>query len=837
MHPYTDLAKSLEAGFLDYSVPSKREYLPQLLVNDKTAGKKVLTTMLNELRVCNEFWFSVAFVTKSGVATLINSLKELEEKNIKGKILVSQYQNFTQPEALRSLLCFKNIDLRIAVKGEFHAKGYLFKKAHGFDLIIGSSNLTAAALCSNKEWNLKVSSTENGNLITNTIKEFTNEFVQAIPVSEEFIKAYEEIYKKEQDKLTQIQGYISQHNVITPNSMQVEALNNLRKLRAENKDKALLISATGTGKTYLSAFDVKEVNPRKCLFVVHRGNIAKAALKSYQQIFGNSRTMGMYSGGTREKNSDFLFATIQTICKNESLCQFPSNHFDYIIIDETHRSGAESYQKILNHFTPKFLLGMTATPERTDGFDIFKQFNYNIAYEIRLHRALEEQMLCSFHYYGVTDISINNKIIEEDAAFSLLTADERIDRIIEKAKFYGCDNGQLRGLVFCSKVDESNALAKAFKERGYKALSLSGANSVEERAEAISRLESDNENDKLDYIFTVDIFNEGIDIPRVNQIIMLRPTQSAIVFVQQLGRGLRKTDGKEFVTIIDFIGNYSNNYLVPIALYGDTTYNKDNLRKLIVGGSSLIPGASTVNFDRIAKEQIFTAIDTANLSTKKDLLKDYKLLKYEIGKIPMMMDFVEHGSRDPFLYVNYSKSYFNFVAEEEDSLRFSLSSKEKRLLELLSINIANGKRIEEVLILMELLNKNAVAFSDVQLLMLDQFGLSTNEATFHSCINNLNFTFINAPEKVVSLKNNSIKIENEFAEYLKNIVFKEFVKDLLEYAQANYKGHFDKSRYVDGFILYHKYSRKDVCRILNWEKDEHSTMYGYKVKHNTCFPQ
>ncbi|WP_205804419.1 DEAD/DEAH box helicase [Methanolobus halotolerans] len=284
--------------------------------------------------------------------------------------------------------------------------------------------------------------------------------------------------------------------------MQKEALASLKDLRSQNKKKALLISATGTGKTYLSAFDVKTYNPKKFLFIVHRRNIAENAMKSFKNIFGNERRMGIYSGNERKIDADFIFSTIQTISRYEHLSRFDEEHFDYIVIDETHRAGAESYQKILHHFKPKFLLGMTATPERTDGFDIFSQFEHNIAYEIRLHRALEEKMLSNFHYFGVTDITVDGKVLDENTAFSLLTAKERVTRIIEKAEFYGCDNGCTRGLIFCSSVAESQELSDAFNSIGYRTVSLSGNNTEKERIDAINRLESSDPSEKLDYIFT-----------------------------------------------------------------------------------------------------------------------------------------------------------------------------------------------------------------------------------------------------------------------------------------------------------------------------------------------
>ncbi len=403
--------------------------------------------------------------------------------------------------------------------------------------------------------------------------------------------------------------------------MQIEALKNLELLRGNKKNKALIISATGTGKTYLSAFDAKAFKAKKLLFVVHRLTIAKDSLNTFRIVFGNERTMGLYSGDQRALDCDFVFSTIQTISKLTHLENFSKHHFDYIIIDETHRSGADSYLRLIKHFEPKFLLGMTATPERTDGNDIFQLFDHNIAYEIRLNRAMEEEMLCSFHYYGVTDLLIDNTEVDNFSDFNLLISDERVNRIIEQANFYGTDNGIIRGLIFCSRKDEANKLSILFNSKGYKTVALTGDSSEEERAKAIEKLESDNLEEKLDYIFTVDIFNEGIDIPKINQIIMLRPTLSSIIFIQQLGRGLRKVEAKGYLTVIDFIGNYQNNYLIPIALYGDTSYNKDSLRKLITEGSRMIPGASTINFDKITKEKIFESIDSANMQLYADLKK------------------------------------------------------------------------------------------------------------------------------------------------------------------------------------------------------------------------
>ena len=827
---------SLQTGFVDKTILSNLVYQPSLLVNQKKPPLKVLSTIIHELEYCNEFFISVAFVTNSGVATIINKLKELENRKIKGKILVSQYLNFTEPEALKQLYKFKNIELRIATTGNAHAKGYIFKNKEHYNLIVGSSNLTANALSTNKEWNIKISALDNSGLVEKVLNEFHSDFKKATPVDDKFILSYEDIYKSQLlfDNRKKLENTAKLDVEVIPNSMQVEALKNLKKLRSENRNKALLISATGTGKTYLSAFDAKAVNPKKLLFVVHRLTIAKNSLSTFKNVFGAEKTMGLYSGSQRDLDCDFVFSTIQTISKANHLDKFSKDHFDYIIIDETHRSGADSYLRLLNHFEPKFLLGMTATPERTDGEDIFKLFDHNIAYEIRLNRAMEEEMLSTFHYYGVTDLSIDNQVIDNRSDFRYLVSSERVERIIEQAEFYGSDNGITRGLIFCSRINEAIELSDLFNAKGYKTEALTGDNSEEERAIAIEKLESDNLSNKLDYIFTVDIFNEGIDIPKINQIIMLRPTESAIIFIQQLGRGLRKVDGKSYLTVIDFIGNYANNYLVPIALYGDTSYNKDTLRKLITEGSRMIPGASTINFDEITKEKIFQSIDSANMSLFTDLKNDYNLLKFKLGRIPMMMDFIEHGSRNPFLFVDYSNSYFNFVKRVENSTNLVLSPNELSLLELFAKEINNSKRIEECLIIQALLNNDKLFIHELKENVLKKYDYLITDDTIKSCINNLNFKFVRKEKDVIRFENGYFMLSDSFRGFLQNNLFKDFLKDNIEYSIFSYNKLFKKDLFQDGFILYQKYSRKDVCRILNWEFNEEATVYGYKLKNNSC---
>jgi len=826
-----NLKQSLLKGYISEKEESKFELLPEFLINDAASNQKVLTTIIKELQNCEEFWFSVAFITTSGVATLMNTLIELKKRNIKGRIVGSKYLNFTQPLALERLLeNFSNIELRIAEQGDFHAKGYLFRKGETYNMIIGSSNLTSAALSKNKEWNLKISAQKESYIMRNALEEFVKEFVKATPVTKQWLLLYSEIYQNSIASGQNAEVSLVHNEEILPNSMQKKALNNLEELRNEGANKALLISATGTGKTYLSAFDVAAFNPSKCLYVVHRRNIAEAAMKTFKNVIGQNKSYGLYSGVKREIEADFLFTTIQTISRESNLNQFKADHFDYIIVDETHRAGAESYLRVIEYFDAQFLLGMTATPERTDGLDIFSLFDHNIAYEIRLHQALAENMLAEFHYYGVQDLTVDGQTIEDKSEFRYLEADERINNILDTSRRYGTDDGVVRGLVFCSRKEECKALSLAFNSKGFKTVALTGDNSEVDRKDAIDQLESDN-HDRLDYIFTVDIFNEGIDIPRVNQILMLRPTNSAIIFVQQLGRGLRKVKGKQYVTIIDFIGNYQNNYLVPIALYGDTSYNKDNLRKMISNGSKMIPGASTINFDKITKDQIYSSIDTTNMQVKKDLLKDYDLLKFKLGYQPLMMDFINHGSRDPFQYVRYSKSsFYSFASSKEKELEGLINGDALLILKYFSKELNNSKRVVESLILYHLISDGNSNFEKLNKELESKFDHRIDIETFDSALNNIELKF------KTENHNNKLKSVNEIYGFnilnrngidispgkslnvaLNNSVFKKYLLDNILYGIKSYTKIYKKEDYKDGFIRYQKYSRKDCFRILNWE--------------------
>jgi len=581
-----ELRAGLETGFINSGYNSSLAYQPQFLSNNHKEGKKVLSSIEDELMTCDKFQISVAFITMGGITPLLQTLKELEKNGIPGEILTTNYLNFSEPKALEKLHGLSNITLKMydvekAAEG-FHTKGYIFKKEEIYRIIIGSSNMTSAALTSNREWNTKVVSTEQGEVAKQIVEEYNELWNSRYALSfESFYEEYKERYQiiKRQREIAKSEETPSIEKYrLKPNAMQVGFITNLRKILEKGEDRALLISATGTGKTYASAFAMRELGFKRVLFLVHRGQLARQTKKSYEKIFDKSVSMGLVGAGHSDYDRDYIFATVQTLNRDEHLQKYEPDAFDCIILDEAHHSSANTYQKVMNYFTPKLWLGMTATPDKRDDDieekNIYQIFNYQIAYEIRLQQAMEENMLCPFHYFGITDVSLlGDKEIKSkkltEASFNQLVGDERVKHIIEQANYFGHSGDRVKGLIFCSRIDESVELSNKFNQtinpetgRFFRTIALNGEATEEERQRAFERLAMDENmldtanqsNAKqifdtegkiqpLDYIFSVEILNEGVDIVEVNQVIMLRPTESPIVFIQQLGRGLRKANG------------------------------------------------------------------------------------------------------------------------------------------------------------------------------------------------------------------------------------------------------------------------------------------------------
>ena len=860
------LKQGLTTAFINYSHASNLAYKPQFISNNYKEGRKVISSVEDELLNCEEFAISVAFITMGGITPLLQTLRELKYRGVRGKILTTDYLTFSEPEALRKLAQFENLELKMFVtenrKEGFHTKGYIFKKEEIYRIIVGSSNMTSSALTTNREWNTKIVSTEQGEYTHNVVEEFDQLWnsEQVLPF-EEFIERYTDTYTR--NKVIQKQKKLARETEIPslevyrlqPNSMQVGFINNLQKIYEAGENRALLISATGTGKTYASAFAMRELGFQRVLFLVHRNQIAKQAMKSYRKVFGGQVVMGLVTGKHQKYDADFVFATIQTLSKDEILEKYGKTAFDAIVIDEAHHSAANSYKKVMDYFQPKLWLGMTATPDKRDdnldGRNIYEIFNHQIAYEIRLQDAMEEDLLCPFHYFGITDLEViadaGKSKQDKIENFQYLTSDERALNVMKQAEFFGYSGERVKGLIFCSRIDEARILSEKFNSKGWRTLVLSGNDSEETRVEAIERLAGDEREDALDYIISVDIFSEGVDVPEINQVIMLRPTESPIVFIQQLGRGLRKAEEKEYVVVLDFIGNYRNNFMIPIALSGDLSYNKDNIRRYVTEGGRVIPGASTIHFDEVSRKRIFQAIDNANFSDIKLIRENYTNLKNKLGHIPVLGDFDKYGEMDVLrIFDNNSLgSYYKFLVKYEKEYTIRLSEAEEKVIEFVSKKLASGKRIHELEMLKRLLKYQHGIMAQLKKSLHENYNCSMDDDCAENVVNMMTNEFpTSAAKKTYSQcvflekEGSDYSMSQSFGEMLQNEDFYNILEELIDFGISRYKENFSM-RYQDtDLVLYQKYTYEDACRLLNWERNEVPlNIGGYKYDKKTkTFP-
>ncbi len=873
MSELVELRAGFETAFIDGTAVSNSYYRPQFISNNHKEGKKVLSTIKSELLNCDKFQISVAFITEEGLKDLLMILKELERKNICGEILTTNYLTFSEPKALDKLHGLSNITLKmydVEKSGAgFHTKGYIFQKGEIYKIIIGSSNLTGSALTSNKEWNTKLVSTEGGEMTQNIISEFSSLWNSKHSLAyEDFINEYREKYRIiERQKKTAKQDEIpsTKKYELKPNSMQAGFVSNLRKIIDSGENRALLISATGTGKTYASAFAVRDLGFKKVLFIAHRMMLLNQAIESYKMVFNDKTSMGKIGGGYSDYDSDIIFAMVETLHKEANLYRFSPDEFDCIVLDEAHHSPANTYQKVMEYFKPKLFLGMTATPDKRDDNiedrNVYKLFDYQIAYEIRLQKAMEENLLCPFHYYGISDIMLlddeqvkSDKLSDED--FNKLTSDERVRHIIEQAEYYGYSGDRVKGLIFCNRKKECIELSNKFNKLGYRTTYLFGDHSEEQRKNAFERLAM-NENDvngevkPLDYIFSVDILNEGVDIIEVNQVIMLRATDSPIVYIQQLGRGLRKAPGKESVVILDFIGNYKNNFMIPIALSGDRTYNKDNYRRFVLEGERMIPGQSSIEFDEISRGRIFSAIDNANFSDIKLIKENYTNLKNKLGRIPYLRDFDDYGEMDVIrIFDNNSLgSYYKFLVKYEKEYTIRLSEDEEKVIEFVSKKLANGKRIQELQMLKRILIYRH-AISKLSLFAglsqdLKEYGKTIDKNQKDNIVNVMTNAFPAGSGKktyencvFIEAHSSDYKPTKSFSEIIENDNSYNILNELVDFGISRYKRDYKDSYKDTDFVLYQKYTYEDVCRLLNWEQNEVPlNIGGYKYDDKTkTFP-
>ncbi|AKI04504.1 DUF3427 domain-containing protein [Ligilactobacillus salivarius] len=842
-------------SFLDKNTFEQNdEYAAKLIANTK--DETMYNRILDEVQHCKSFTFAVAFI-ESGI---LNSLKTvLKDLNVQGRILTSTYLYFNKPQMFRELLKLPNVEIRVYEQnhGKFHAKGYLFQHEGYQSALVGSSNFTAGALKVNKEWNLLFTSHNNGKLTEDIASEIEEQWKGASKLSPEWIDEYEKKYKIQNKPAIKVVSQSvdednSNYSIIKPNKMQKEALKNLQKLRLLRETKGLIISATGTGKTYLAALDVKNYNPKRFLFVAHREQILKKSLDSFHKVLGGDKktNYGILSGNAKNTDTKYLFATVQTLSKAENLNQFKRDEFDYILIDEAHHVGSKIYGKLLDYFTPDFLLGMTATPERSDDKNIYELFDYNVPYEIRLQEALEEEMLVPFHYIGVSDYTYNGEVIDDNTNLKYLVSEERVKYVVEQSKYYGYDGDVLHGLVFVSRKEEADEIAKLLTKNGYPSQMLSGEDSQEQREQAIEKLK----NGELTYLVTVDIFNEGIDIPFINQVIMMRKTESVIVFVQQLGRGLRKAQGKEYLTVIDFIGNYKNNYLIPVALTGDQSRTREGIREHVETGQ--IEGLSTINFGLVAKKRILKQLRGKKNLFTLEIKKDYQELKRRLNKTPLIADFIKNNmvaSQAILSILNKKGNYNDFLLKVDKDAAYSWENDYlDKTLTFITSEFLSGKRVHELLLLQKLLDNGVSSRSELEKLVVDN-GSYCNDDVLDSVERILTLEYYKP--KSYNDKNDKEKNKTEFAKLggqalieisnNKEYRFNKEISELLEsdpgfknlFVDVIKAGLLNARKYdkENTFTIEKRYTRSDVNRLLNWQrKIPAQSIGGYFIENGYC---
>ncbi|TMW70652.1 DEAD/DEAH box helicase family protein [Alteribacter natronophilus] len=654
------------------------------------SGVKLITSqfadeVIGHLKQADTIYILVSFTMKTGVDLLSEGLRKAAERGADIKICTGDYLYVTQPGALRSLTAIHpNINVRLLrAKGRsFHPKAYIFnfEKQNGV-LYVGSSNLSRSALTYGVEWNLSASEEAAFETFEEANEEFMKLFFdpRTVPVNEQTIAGYEKEYEQvhrdtgdhfrhwhesEQQELmfggktSDIQHVIdppAEYNTeiaLRPRHAQLEALEALRSTVEEDYDKSMVVMATGLGKTYLAGFFAEEYD--RVLFVAHREEILYQAKKSFNHIMPE-KSQGILNGNLKERQSDQVFASIFTLSREKELHRFSPYEFDLIIVDEFHHAAASSYQALLDYFKPGFLLGLTATPDRLDGKDVYNLCEGNVAYQLHFLEAIERNWLSPFRYYGVYDDTDYSSITwlgtqydkEELAAVQMRTD------LAEKIFDAWSKHKQTRTLAFCSSIKQAQFLNDYFISRGVRAVTLTSGRTVLSRPEAIRQLTSG----ELDIIFTVDLFNEGTDIPSVDTLLFARPTESLTVFTQQVGRGLRLHEGKENCVIIDLLGNYRNADL-KLQLFDKAPSDKKKKGKEPIVPH--VPESCSINLD-VKAVSLLEEFRRKEQPRKHKILAAYRKLKEELGRRPSYLEFHRQAEVESKAVRDEFRSYPGFL--------------------------------------------------------------------------------------------------------------------------------------------------------------------------------
>ena len=685
----------------------------------------------------------VSFLMESGVKLIQKDLEEIKDKNMPIRILTGNYLNITQPSALYLLkdILGDKVDLRFYndTKRSFHAKAYIFEKDNEGEIFIGSSNLSRSAWTSGIEWNYRIDKKTNFEDFNYFKTMFEDLFLNhSIIVNDEELERYSKTWKRPKiysninNKKEDI-NYVYEENrnsnitsMFEPRGAQIEALYELKKTRLDGNDKALVVAATGIGKTYLAAFDSREFN--RVLFVAHREEILKQAYESFANVrtdkwlyvikdeeklvadkeeileykVNNKTTqayeynMGFFKNSTKETKKDIIFASVQSLGKEKYLNEryFDKDYFDYIVVDEFHHAVSKNYQNIINYFNPKFMLGLTATPDRLDNKDVFSICDYNTVYEATLKTAIDKGWLVPFRYYGIYDESVNYDKVEykngkynEKELEKALSINNRAELILKHYKKYK----STRALGFCTSKSHAEFMAKYFNENGVPSCAVYSSNEGEyneERSIALKKLRDED----INVIFSVDMFNEGLDIKSIDMVMFLRPTESPTVFLQQLGRGLRKDKNKKYLNVLDFIGNFKKANLVPYLLTGESKIRESNTTT--IPSEEDYPEDCFIDFD-FRLIDIFDRIKKATQKIEDKIVEEFFRIKEYLGHTPSRTDMFTYMDED--LYINIKKKsklnifrdYISFLVkinEYEDTLKDTLGHEFIKFIETTSMS-------------------------------------------------------------------------------------------------------------------------------------------------------
>ncbi len=688
---------------------------PELIT--PSSADSLFDILLRELSLSRRVYIATAFYDRGAVNMLLKPFQAFIGKGGEIFFLTSVMNHFNNPDVLRHL-SEKVPGCRIRIydpetSGDrlrdplhpppFHVKSYLFEhpdKTHS--MIIGSSNLTRAGLLQNCEWNyfsnLEINTRFGGRSIS---QKALHEFMlywetKSFPVNDRFLNQYRPIWEKHrrlQKNLVREEqaAYRTQRPRPEPLPAQTEALESLDRFRLNRIDKAAVIAAPGVGKTYLSAFDFKASGLPNVLYIAHRENILQQSIGTFRHVLDNPAfgiiLTGNASAADRKKaltSGSSVFATVQTLSQSQVLHSFAPDHFAYMIVDEFHHSAAESYRRVIEHFTPRFFLGMTATPERMDGRDVLRFCDYNVAYETRLLDAVDKGWLAPFQYFAVYDPTDYRPIrwtgtgYDDQELEQHLSTDTRARLIINNLKTFLPAFGKTKALAFCSNIGHARYMNEQFNRSRIPSRCLFGTSSIQERTEAMSRLA--DEKDPLQVICSVDIFSEGIDIPEITHVLMLRPTHSYTVFQQQLGRGLRRLPDKDYVIILDFIGNFRSSYAAPAILSGEYSVQTFEPEKQIPPRFE-VPRICHVDIDtrvkRVWNDEIKRVLKPKNL--KEHLLEQYRMVRENQDHSLSIMDVFanpEAEELDPKAAIRSFGNWLRFKKEADD-----LTEYEETLLE------------------------------------------------------------------------------------------------------------------------------------------------------------